>query len=87
MDEWYNFTSHPRENRKLEVLLRGDPKSFQGGKMGEDHPLAWCQEFGGGRVFYTALGHFDEAYKDQWFMGQVRRGILWASSQDSKADA
>jgi type 1 glutamine amidotransferase len=79
MDEWYNFTSHPRENRKLEVLLRGDPKSFQGGKMGEDHPLAWCQEFGGGRVFYTALGHFDEAYKDEWFMGQVRRGILWAA--------
>ncbi|KAF1920322.1 ThuA-like domain-containing protein, partial [Ampelomyces quisqualis] len=57
-DEWYNFHTHPRQNENLEILLRGDPKSFQGGKMGDDHPLAWCQEFEGGRSFFTALGHF-----------------------------
>lgn len=79
LDEWYNFTSHPRENGKLAVLLRGDTKSFEGGKMGEDHPLAWCQEFEGGRVFYNALGHFEEAWEDEWFMGLIRRGILWAA--------
>jgi type 1 glutamine amidotransferase len=76
-DEWYNFTTHPRENGKLKILLRGDPGSFKGGEMGNDHPLAWCQEFEGGRVFYTALGHFEEAYADEWFVGMLERGILW----------
>lgn len=83
-DEWYNFSSHPRQNPSLKVLLRGDPKSFQGGKMGDDHPLAWYQEVAGGRVFYTALGHFDEAYQDEWFMGQVKRAIIWAAGRHAK---
>jgi type 1 glutamine amidotransferase len=81
-DEWYNFTTHPRNNANLKVLLRGDPKSFEGGKMGEDHPLAWYQEFEGGRSFFTALGHFDEAYKDEWYLDQLLRGILWAARQE-----
>jgi type 1 glutamine amidotransferase len=47
--------------------------------MGNDHPLAWCREFDGGRSFYTALGHFDEAYQDEAFMKHVLNGILWAA--------
>jgi type 1 glutamine amidotransferase len=78
-DEWYNFHTHPRENENLQILLKGDPKTFQGGKHGDDHPLVWCQEFEGGRVFFTSLGHFDEAYEDSWFVGQVKRGLLWVS--------
>ena len=81
-DEWYNFHSHPRENRELQILLRGDPKTFEGGKMGDDHPLAWYQEFEGGRSFFTALGHFDEAYEDEWYMNQILRGILWAAKKE-----
>jgi type 1 glutamine amidotransferase len=79
MDEWYNFKTHPRDNTNLHVLVRGDTSSFQGGNMGDDHPLVWCQEFEGGRSFYTALGHFDEAYEDEWFMGQLERAIVWTS--------
>jgi len=82
MDEWYNFHTHPRENKNLNVLLCGNPKTFKGGKHGEDHPLVWCQEFQGGRVFYTALGHFDEAYEDAWFVGQVQRGLMWAARRE-----
>ncbi|KAI4700912.1 hypothetical protein J4E81_003876 [Alternaria sp. BMP 2799] len=78
-DEWYNFHTHPRENKNLQILLKGDPKTFQGGKHGDDHPLVWCQEFEGGRIFFTSLGHFDEAYEDPWFVGQVERGLLWVS--------
>ncbi|RSL41206.1 hypothetical protein CEP53_012903 [Fusarium sp. AF-6] len=78
-DEWYNFKTHPRENTNLHVLVHGDTSSFQGGNMGHDHPLVWCQEFEGGRSFYTALGHFDEAYEDEWFMSQLERAIVWTS--------
>ncbi|CAA9962152.1 Secreted glycosyl hydrolase [Pyrenophora teres f. maculata] len=81
-DEWYNFHTHPRENRNLTVLLRGDPSTFKGGKHGDDHPLVWCQEFEGGRVFFTALGHFNDAYEDEWFVGQVERGLMWAARKE-----
>jgi type 1 glutamine amidotransferase len=83
MDEWYNFTCHPREKQPgLHVLLTVDEGTYAGGEHGEDHPIAWWHEFEGGRVFYTALGHFDEAYEDEWFTEQLRRGILWAAKLD-----
>ena len=80
LDEWYNFKMHPREaNPDLHVLLTVDEASYAGGAHGEDHPVAWCHEFDGGRCFYTALGHFDEAYEDDGFMAQLLGGILWAA--------
>lgn len=82
MDEWYNFTSHPALNTNLQVLLRGDTKSFHGGKHGEDHPLAWCQEFEGGRSVYVALGHFDHAWESEWYVGLVKRGVLWVAGKE-----
>ncbi|KAH7401379.1 ThuA-like domain-containing protein, partial [Pyrenochaeta sp. MPI-SDFR-AT-0127] len=87
MDEWYNFRTHPRQNANLKVLLKGDTTSFKDGKMGDDHPLVWCQDFEGGRSFYTALGHFDEAYKAKWFMDQILRGILWVAKQEDTLSA
>ena len=78
-DEWYNFKEHPRATGNLHVLLAVDESSYKGGKHGDDHPIAWCQEIEGGRSFYTALGHFDEAYEDEAFLGQLLNGILWAA--------
>ncbi|KAK2029545.1 glycosyl hydrolase [Colletotrichum zoysiae] len=81
-DEWYNFRSHPRENENLHILVRGDPSTFEGGAMGDDHPLAWCQEFDGGRSFYSALGHYDESYEDEWFMDQIFNAIVWTAHRE-----
>lgn len=78
-DEWYNFKDHPRTAHQVHVLLTVDEGSYHGGALGADHPLIWCQEFEGGRSFYTALGHFDEAYEEEMFMGQVLGGILWTA--------
>ncbi|KAI1347806.1 carboxylesterase-like protein [Xylaria sp. FL0043] len=76
-DEWYNFKVNPRG--KVTVLLSIDEELYEGGTMGSDHPIAWCREFDGGRTFYTALGHFDEAYRDKTFMTHLLKGILWAA--------
>ncbi|KAI1377083.1 glycosyl hydrolase [Hypoxylon crocopeplum] len=76
-DEWYNFDANPRE--KVTVLLSINEETYKGGKLGEDHPLAWCREFDGGRSFYTSLGHFEEAYADPAFMDHLLNGILWAA--------
>ncbi|KKY32520.1 putative glycosyl hydrolase [Diaporthe ampelina] len=78
-DEWYNFATNPRSQDGVHVLLTVRESTYEGGSMGADHPVAWCHEFEGGRVFYTALGHFDEAYQDLLFMGQVINAIIWAA--------
>jgi type 1 glutamine amidotransferase len=61
------------------VLLRVDESSYQGGTMGEDHPLAWHHEFDGGRAWYTAMGHTVESYSDGLFLQHILGGITWAA--------
>lgn len=80
MDEWYNFKPNPSiSSENLHVLLTVDEKSYTGGEHGDHHPVAWWQVFDGGRSFYTSLGHFDEAYEDEWFTSQLLGGIIWAA--------
>jgi type 1 glutamine amidotransferase len=76
-DEWYDFRTNPRG--AVRVLVRADEASYDGGGMGEDHPLVWCREQGAGRVFYTALGHAEEAYAEPDFVAHLRGGIGWAA--------
>lgn len=76
-DEWYDFRSNPRG--AVQVLATADESSYDGGGMGEDHPLVWCREQGEGRVFYTALGHASEAYEDPDFRAHLLGGISWAA--------
>jgi type 1 glutamine amidotransferase len=52
-DEWYNFETSPRG--QVRVLASLDEATYQGGTMGHDHPIVWCQKFEGGRIWYTAL--------------------------------
>ncbi|MFI1030882.1 ThuA domain-containing protein [Streptomyces sp. NPDC020951] len=76
-DEWYDFRANPRG--QVRVLAVADESSYEGGGMGADHPLVWCREQGRGRVFYTALGHAAEAYRDPDFLAHLRGGITWAA--------
>lgn len=81
-DEFYTFKSHPRNEDARMILLSVDNFSYKGEEL-NDYPLAWCHSLGRGRGFYTALGHFDEAYRDEWFMETLRRGVVWAARQDA----
>ena len=47
--------------------------------MGTDHPIAWCHDFGGGRAWYTAMGHSSSSYKEPLFLAHLLRGLLYAS--------
>ena len=42
-----------------------------------DLPLAWAKPYGGGRVFYTALGHRDDVWRNAMFRQHVLGGLLW----------
>ena len=78
-DEWYNYRSSPRQ--KVHVLAELDESSYSpgGGAMGDDHPIAWCRNFDGGRTWYTGMGHTQESYADSAFRSHLAGGILWAA--------
>jgi len=77
-DEWYNFRSNPRST--VHVLATLDERSYSGGKMGADHPIAWCRAFDGGRSWYTAMGHTPESYAEPLFRLHLLGGIESAAS-------
>ena len=77
-DEWYNFRKAPGAD--VAVLMRVDETSYSGGNMGEDHPVAWCHAYDGGRAWYTALGHTIESYSDPVFVEHLWGGIAWAAA-------
>ena len=72
-DEWYNFRSNPRTS--VHVLATLDEATYSGGKMGADHPIAWCQAIDGGRSWYTAMGHTVESYAEPLFRLHLLGGI------------
>ncbi|MGC4998206.1 ThuA domain-containing protein [Streptomyces sp. DT195] len=76
-DEWYNYRSDPRE--RAHVLASLDESTYSGGTMNGDHPIAWCQEYQGGRAFYTGGGHTRESYADPAFRAHLLGGLRWAT--------
>lgn len=78
-DEWYNYSTNPRED--VHVLLTLDESTYNPGRgaMGEDHPIAWCQNFEGGRSWYEGAGHTDATWTDPMFLAHVLGGIEWTA--------
>jgi type 1 glutamine amidotransferase len=78
-DEWYNFTTNPRED--VHVLITLDESTYNPGfgAMGADHPLAWCHNFEGGRSWYEGAGHTDASWTDPLFLAHVLKGIEWTA--------
>ncbi len=79
-DEWYDFQDNPRPN--VTVLATVDESSYTGGTMGDDHPVVWAHPVaGGGRAFYTAMGHSSESYSDPTFRGHLLGALRWAAGR------
>jgi len=82
-DEWYEFKNF---NPKVNILLQLDETSYNVGQrngnkmgMGAVHPISWYHEYDGGRVFYTGLGHVEEAFEDADFLKHLYGGIWYAA--------
>lgn len=80
-DEIYQIADFRAETSQ--VLLQLDPNSVDLKKAGVHRryygwPLAWTRQDGKGRVFYSALGHEDDVWKDSRFQTLLLNGIKWA---------
>lgn len=76
-DEWYNYKE---VNQDIYVLLSLDESTYEGGTMGEEHPIAWWHDYGGGRAFYTGMGHTAETYDEPLVQDMLRKAIKHVSS-------
>jgi type 1 glutamine amidotransferase len=81
-DEWYFWRHNPRPT--VHVLATLDRASNPAltkydNSPDRDHPIIWCNEFDGGRVWYTALGHERGPVTDERFIKMLKAGILWAA--------
>ena len=79
-DEWYDFRTNPRPN--VTVLATLDESSYTGGTMGADHPIVWAHATtGGGRAFYTGMGHTSESYAEAAFRQHLVAALRWAAGR------
>ncbi|MFM6831489.1 MAG: ThuA domain-containing protein [Novosphingobium sp.] len=91
-DEWYSFTTNPRANG-AKVLLTLDESTYSPvGPKGvdlrmSDHPIAWTNCIGKGRMFYSAIGHRPEAYSQPEHVALLEEAITWAADQKPKRAA
>ncbi len=74
-DEWYDYQ---RFSEGVDVLLRVDEETYQGGATGEFHPIAWKRIFDGGRSFYTGLGHTEDSFSEELYLDHLFGGIRWS---------
>lgn len=75
--EWFNYSVNPRS--KVHVLAVVKESTYEGGEMGDDHPIAWAHNYDGGRAWYTGLGHSIESFADPYMRSHLLGGIEWAS--------
>lgn len=79
-DEIYQFKLLAPDRRVILSLAPGNPKM----EPGREYPLAWTRQPGKGRVFYTALGHRPEVWRDPRFVEHLLEGIRWAAGQEER---
>lgn len=41
-------------------------------------PVAWCKDFGQGKVFYTSLGHREDVWENKRYQQHILGGLKWA---------
>ncbi|MFY0686805.1 MAG: ThuA domain-containing protein [Cyclobacteriaceae bacterium] len=91
-EEWYVFSNNPRENG-ANVIYTVDENTFDPNGnvrflltdkdfgMGDDHPIVWynCLD-GGGKSFYSALGHSGAAFEEPNHLLLLKNAIKWVGS-------
>ncbi|WP_181938059.1 MULTISPECIES: ThuA domain-containing protein [unclassified Arenibacter] len=90
--DWTNHTNTVTGLPGIQVLLRVDESTYEpvreyfktrgGVPMGKDHPIAWTRDWGGGRFFYTELGHDIRSLDTDFGRQHLIEGIRWVAKKE-----
>ena len=81
-DEWYDFVD--LFDGRID-LLTVDETTYQNGRHGDYHPIAWYHDYDGGRSFYTGLGHTEASYSSPLMRVHLLGGLLYATGRHAPA--
>jgi len=74
-EEIYLITNYdPAKVHELLVLDKHPNKKTEAGHF----PIAWCKEYGQGKVFYTSLGHREDVWMNEVYQKHILGGIKWS---------
>ncbi|HVK21257.1 MAG TPA: ThuA domain-containing protein [Actinokineospora sp.] len=78
-EEWYNWRTNP--TGKVHTLAQIKVRDGITGTLDEgvDHAYSWCQNYDGGRSWFTAGGHAPSSFSEPLFLDHLRWGIEWAA--------
>jgi type 1 glutamine amidotransferase len=88
-DEWYSFKTNPRANGARIIATLDEATYKPDGMMGQnlrmgDHPIAWSNCVGKGRMFYSAIGHRPERYADAVYVQMLEQAVAYAADRAGK---
>ncbi|MFE4453002.1 ThuA domain-containing protein [Streptomyces sp. NPDC056796] len=77
-EQWYDWRTDPTASvhTLAQIRVRDGIAGLSGGV---DHPFSWCQDYDGGRSWFTAGGHAAPAFRDEGFLTHLLGGIEWAA--------
>jgi len=78
-DEEYCHDLNPNVERS--VLGRFDARPQESLCPDGPNEMLWTREFGGGRVFYTSLGHDHDTWENPSWQRLVVQGLQWAAGR------
>ncbi|MFG1834048.1 ThuA domain-containing protein [Micromonospora chersina] len=77
-EEWYNWRTNP--TGKVHTLAQIKVRDgIPGLDEGTDHAYSWCQNYDGGRSWFTAGGHSSSSFQEPAFLAHLLGGIKWAA--------
>ncbi|MEU2679709.1 ThuA domain-containing protein [Streptomyces sp. NPDC007107] len=77
-EEWYNWRTDPVGTVHTLAGIRVRD-GIAGLDEGAHHPWSWCQDYDGGRSWFTAGGGAAQDFRDGAFLSHLLGGIQWAA--------
>ena len=66
----------------VHVLATVDESTYgedDGNSADDDHPISWCSDYDGGRIWYTGMGHTQASFTEPNFLQHILGGLETAS--------
>jgi cytochrome c len=66
----------------VHVLATVDESTYgedDGNSADDDHPISWCSDYDGGRIWYTGMGHTQASFSEPNFLQHILGGLETAS--------
>ncbi|MFD4033369.1 ThuA domain-containing protein [Streptomyces sp. NPDC058637] len=77
-EEWYDRRADPAPDAHILARIKARD-GLTGLDEGRDRPWSWCQNYDGGRSWFTAGGHATRSFREEGFLDHLLGGIEWAA--------